>query len=202
MSKYTTQVRNICENIRHNLTATQADIEEIIEVSYPIIFNFKLPLDDAVHSKELCKKILRHYYTREIGRETVGEWKLRMRIKLLEILPYYNVLYSQKIENTNIHNQVELYKEYERKSSGSSQNDDLYSETPQGGLTGLSDMEYLTTANRQIQNGESGEKYNEIYRGLDGSKSIVELYKELQDYYKDIDLLIIEELEPLFLQIW
>ncbi len=47
--------------------------------------------------QNLCKKILRHYYTREICCETVGRWKLFLSDKMKNIMPYYNQLYQSEL---------------------------------------------------------------------------------------------------------
>ena len=46
-------------------------------------------------------KILKHYYTREIGLETVGLWKLKLDMKMNEIMPYYNKLYESELLDFN-----------------------------------------------------------------------------------------------------
>lgn len=104
MSKYTTEVRYICETSA-GLSESKGynDIESIIATAAPIIFGdnntanpatHKFPIYDENHRLELETKILRHYYTREICEETVGLWKLRLIDKLNLIMPYYNKLYE------------------------------------------------------------------------------------------------------------
>ena len=95
MSKYTTEVRFICET-EAGLMESKGfnDIETILNVSAPKIFNFPFPIFDEEYRLVLEKNILRHYYTREIGMETVGAWKLKLQDKLNLIMPYYNKLYE------------------------------------------------------------------------------------------------------------
>ncbi|WP_418842003.1 hypothetical protein, partial [Ruminococcus sp.] len=87
MSKYTTQVRFICESCA-NLTESSGfnDIEDILNMSWSKIFS-DFPIFDEHYRAELCKKILRHYYTREICCETVGRWKLFLSDKMKNIMP-------------------------------------------------------------------------------------------------------------------
>ena len=95
MSKYTTEVRYICETAAgYDESKGFDDIDEIIEAAVPNIFNFNFPIFDPTYKNVICSKILMHYYTREIGLETVGLWKLKLRTKLNEIMPYYNKLYN------------------------------------------------------------------------------------------------------------
>lgn len=89
MSKYTTEVRFICQNWTDD---PDANIDTLIDNAIPHIFNSWWNAGD--HTKDLQRKILRHYYTQEIGYETVGLWKLHLNQTLSEIMPRYNILYS------------------------------------------------------------------------------------------------------------
>lgn len=102
MSKYTTEVRYICE-VNSGLVQSAGfnDIQKILESSVDKIFNFDYPIFDESYRRPLNIKILRHFYTREIGAETVGEWKLYLQQTLEEIMPYYNQLYLSEIESIN-----------------------------------------------------------------------------------------------------
>lgn len=102
MSKYTTEVRYICESYAGLEDSVGYDsIDEVIEKSYLKIFqNDKIPMfkgEENAHRALLLKKILLHYYSREIGYETVGLWKLKLNQKLIEIMPYYNQLYESEL---------------------------------------------------------------------------------------------------------
>lgn len=102
MSKYTTEVRFICENAAgYDESKGFNDVDEIIESSIPSIFSFSFPIFDENYRNVICSKILRHYYTREIGFETVGLWKLKLQTKLNEIMPYFNKLYESELIKFN-----------------------------------------------------------------------------------------------------
>ena len=94
MSNYTTQVRYICEVAAETDQYAYASIDDLITQAAPKIFNFNFPIFDEAYRLPLEKKILRHYYTREISEETVALWKLRLNDKLNLIMPYYNKLYE------------------------------------------------------------------------------------------------------------
>lgn len=98
MSKYTTQVRYICEQMA-GLKESLAyhSVSDILKVAAPKIFNFQYPIFDESYREELEIKILRHYYTREICAETVGLWKLWLESKMNDIMPYYNQLYKSAL---------------------------------------------------------------------------------------------------------
>lgn len=113
MSKYTTEVRFICEEAAGlNASVGYNDVEQVVEAAYPKIFSSSLVFYDEETKTRLLPKILLHYYQREIGFETVGLWKLKLNQKLREILPYYNQLYESEalvydplknVDNTHTH---------------------------------------------------------------------------------------------------
>ena len=197
MSKYTSEVRFICESLTgHEESSGYDGIDEIIEQAIPLIFSFDFPIFDENYREVLCTKILRHYYTREIGLETYGLWKLKLQTKLNEIMPYYNKLYESELlkfnplydvnmttvnsgsktgESTNIGNnenkrtsnrQNKLSgvqtdedsrtntltgsnsEESDSLTAGNNINRDMYSDTPQGALTGVESGNYLTNARK------------------------------------------------------
>lgn len=191
MSKYTTEVRFICENKSGlEISGGSGDVDSIIANSWNKIFTSKAPFFDEEYRSILCQKILKHYYLREICCETVGIWTLWMNTRLEEIMPYYNQLYeSAKIEFNPMHN-VDLTSKHDRNVEGTSKEDgtrtdnttgkrtltgnrdtdntsvgsrnttnssvetkrDLYSDTPQGAITGLENENYLTNARKITDN--------------------------------------------------
>ena len=98
MAKYTTEVRTICENYA-NLKESKGynSVQSILNDSWDKVFDFDFPIFDENYREPLCKKILKHFYTKEIGEETVGLWKLRLDDRMNEIMPYYNKLYESEL---------------------------------------------------------------------------------------------------------
>lgn len=114
MSKYTTEVRWLCEQFYNDYRKTQpllppleeATLNQIIAAGCDRIFwknsasdtamhyNNQFPIYDENHRLELCFKIIKHYYTREIAAETFGLWQLWLNERMNEIMPYYNQLYE------------------------------------------------------------------------------------------------------------
>ena len=102
MSKYTTEVRYICEDYAGlSESVGYDDIDDVISKSRTKIFDFNYPIFDEAYRPVLETKILEHYYTREICEETVGLWKLRLKAKMNEIMPYYNKLYNSELLTFN-----------------------------------------------------------------------------------------------------
>ena len=113
MSKYTTEVRFICEEAAGlDESVGYNDVNAVVTAAYPKIFDSSLQFYDDETKARLLPKILLHYYQREIGFETVGLWKMKLNQKMREILPYYNQLYASEalvydplknVDNTHTH---------------------------------------------------------------------------------------------------
>lgn len=195
MSKYTTEVRFICESKSGLEVSSGADkVDEVIAGAWDKIFTTKAVFFDEAYRSVLCQKILKHYYLREICCETVGIWKLWMNERLETIMPYYNQLYEsakitfEPLEDVNVtrkhdrnvkgtedresnskddetitstetdNKTMEVVassdgntsqsESGENSASSSETKIDLYSDTPQGAITGLENENYLTNARK------------------------------------------------------
>lgn len=219
MSKYTTEVRFICEKAAglENSNGYNA-VNNIIQKAIPNIFSFDFPIFDEAYRNVICTKILMHYYTREICEEVVGLWKLRLQTKMNEIMPYYNQLYKSELLNFNPLNDTEIvttHKANRNENSDTTNNTcgtsrDLFSDTPQGGLDGVESEKYLSNA-RKIINSDTGtnnykatttDDYINSVKGKSGSVSYSAMLKEFRETFMNIDMQIIEELSPLFFGLW
>lgn len=136
MSKYTTELRFICESLTgNNESVGRNGIKEIITNAAPLIFDFEFPIFDEDYRLPLEIKILRHFYTREICEETFGLWKLRLEDRLNLIMPYYNQLYKSELLNFNPLYDVDLHKEWENEKSGSENNTENETQNVSGNAT-------------------------------------------------------------------
>lgn len=243
MANYTTEVRTICENYAgYPHFSGEMSVADIIEKSRTKIFDFSFPIFDEKYRSVLETKIIKHYYTREIGLETVGLWKLKLDTKMNEIMPYYNQLYGSTLLEFNPFYDVDITRKHntrsdgtrnetnENKSNGTNQNTtnrnstnrNLYSDTPQGALTGVETETYLTNATKDTlesadnsnsnfntsANGKSDsviknvEDYLETVKGKQGTEDYSSLLLKYRETFLNIDLQIIEELSDLFLNLW
>lgn len=119
MSKYTTEVRFLCESLTgHTESVGFNETDSVITDAAPIIFSFNFPIFDPDYKLPLEKKILRHYYTREISEETYGLWKLRLEDRMNVIMPYYNQLYQSALLSFNPFYDVDLTTEHAGNENG------------------------------------------------------------------------------------
>lgn len=165
MSKYTTEVRFICESKSGlEITGGCGDVDTIIANSWDKIFTSKASFFDENYRSVLCQKILKHYYLREICCETVGIWKLWMNTRLEEIMPYYNQLYeSAKIDFNPMHD-VNLTRKHERNVEGTSKEDGTRTDNTTGKrtMTGNRDTDSTGSGTRNTTS-ESNETKKDLY---------------------------------------
>lgn len=225
MSKYTTQLRFICET-QSGLKESSSDVNDIIQNAIPKIFDFSFPIFDESYRNVLCTKILKHYYTREIGLETYGLWKLKLDTKLNEIMPYYNKMYeSVNLEYNPLYN-VDMETTHSRTSDDDitrntvttghveTDSENKFLDTPQGGLDGILDSDYLTnatldnasedtnaTANETV-NSTTTEEYTTRVTGKASGENYSRMIMEYRNALINVDMMIIEELKDLFFLLW
>lgn len=94
MSKYTTLLRFPIEQHLHDL---KLDYSEKNWVNcYKLLGLDDYPIFDELYRETLNTKIIRRYYFREIGFETMGLFRWKMHETMHEIMPYYNQLYKSQ----------------------------------------------------------------------------------------------------------
>lgn len=99
MSAFTVPLKVICESmIETPVTGTSAarKVDNVIGQARGKIFDFDYPIFDESYREHLEKKIIRHYYFREIATETFGMWQVQLCDRMNEIMPYFNQLYNSE----------------------------------------------------------------------------------------------------------
>lgn len=158
--------------------------------SYPI---FKEEYRDILN-----QKIKDHYWDREIGFETAGMFKRYINVKMNEIMPLYNQMYESELLEIDPFNDYNLVNVTKSEINGN--NKGYNSDTPQGKLGDIYSTEYATTADNSVSHSKS-ETTNKV-TGKSGGVSYSRLLMEYRQTFLNIDMLIVDELEELFMQIW
>ena len=180
------------------------------------------PIFREEYRETLNKKIVDHYWNREIGTETVQLFRLAMRRRMNEIMPYYNQLYLSELHNidpfittsmrhaTDTESESANSSDVESTNKADSKSRSVNSEFPQVKLA--NDSDYATNASDAIggTTGEStvsergsndGKSSSEtVSTGFTGSMS--SLLMEYRNTFLNIDLEIINNLDDLFMSIW
>lgn len=201
MAKYTTTIKTLINNN----------------------FDFGLksyPIFDENYRDTLNNKILYHYYENEIGFETANLFKFYLNQRMNEIMPYYNTLYENqnKILDSMFDN-VDIKEDFIRNmnssansnSTSNSNNKNLFQDTPQGQLdfTDLENQKWATNISFNKGNindnsntsGSSDENYIKHIKGNNGNKYKIEMLSMIKSNVLNIDMLIINDLNELFMQL-
>lgn len=184
------------------------------------------PIYDLAYRDSLNRKIVNHYYNREIGLETISMFQFNLRRKMFEIMPYYNQLYKSTqiifdplatfdlatVRNgtaTESGNQTGTTSSNANGTSGSRV---VNSDTPQTQLS--EDESYASSgtdsnsatassaANTTTGVSSQNESRNEASttKGFQGSAA--DLLMKFRDTLLNIDMMIVAELNELFMGVW
>lgn len=192
MSKYTTELRYIIES-GYKLNAL---------TSYPIF--------DENYRSVLNQYILNHFWMREIGFETAGEFDLYLGNTLNEIMPYYNGMFKMAMSEIDPLTNYK-YKETLDKSdvgttisnSNTNGNSKSVESTPADGLVQMNEIEnnvYASSAtlnnNTVNANGTVDSKtetdYVKLVSGYNGV-SVGKLYDEYRRYVVSVVRLLMND---------
>ena len=192
MSKYTTELRYIIES-GYELKALK---------DYPIF--------DENYRQVLNKYILNHFWMREIGAETVGEFDLFLGNTLNEIMPYYNGLFKMAMSEidplTNYKYKEVMDREDTNNSNSSntnSANSKIVDSTPADALVNMNAIEqnlYASSAqlsandNHNVGNvsSKSETDYVKTISGYTGV-SVGKLYDEYRRYVVSVVRLLMND---------
>lgn len=186
MSKYTIQIKSIIESLGSNTTMALSTLDEQIEKARPKIFDFEYPFYDPSSKAAFETWILESILMDEINYETYGLWHLRLRTWMKTNMPYYNKLYESAKLITNPLKNHHLERNTEGSENGTSNVNgtsnyigwNMYADTPQGGINGLENSNYLTNATKDL-NDSTSESTNTSTSSSKG--------KEIVDGYSGID---------------
>lgn len=195
MSKYTITIKNLMKNhFDFGLT------------SYPIF--------DESYRETLNNNILYYYYEDEIGVETPELFKIYLNRTLDRIMPYYNNLYKEQLKMldkgllTNVNYEEKSTRDIKSSSNSTNKGKGLYQDTPQGAIdmTEFENQHYATNLtmnkNDDSQEGSSIDEYVRTIVGNNGNRYPIELLSDIKNNLMNIDNLIIQELEDLFMGIF
>lgn len=207
MSKYTLELRYIYEDENYNL------------------FDFPYNLYDNDLKPWFEEKFYQHFMFYEIGFDTIGMFKQRLMSKLNDIFPYYKQLYETEIRTKGIDFMLnkDLKESYVRELTSNS-NSNQESNVTSNSLSTAGQLTPSLIANSQKidkfmdsaqkdnsssnststgeSNGNSREEYTLTSQGNIGITSSAELLTKWRETLLNIDLMIFEECNDLFMQIF
>lgn len=208
MSKYTLELNQIVNSVDFKL------------------FDFDYNLYDNELKSAFEKKFIDHFYFYEIGLTPIARFKKALQIKLNDIYPYFKQLYQTELRCNDIDFMLnkDLKEQYTREltgnssvnqSSTSTSNDtslNINNDTPQNKIDDLD--QFMTSASKNTDNStmnssgtnsaenNSTETYSLISQGNIGVTSSAELLEKWRNVLINIDQLIFEECNDLFMLIY
>lgn len=184
------------------------------------------PIFKEEYRDHLTGIIIDHFWNREIGMETVSMFQLAMRRKMNEIMPLYNKLYNSEliafdplstVDLNTINNMTSNQATDSSSDSTNSSDNDSDSlatsyDTPSTVLSGSKDYASgaagseshsnvvgagQETANTNVDSIQTSDSTTKGYQG-----SASALLSAFRDTLLNIDLMIVQDLEDLFMSVW
>lgn len=190
------------------------------------LFDFDYNLYDNELKSAFEKKFIDHFYFYEIGLTPIARFKKALQIKLNDIYPYFKQLYQTELRCNDIDFMLnkDLKEQYTREltgnssvnqSSTSTSNDtslNINNDTPQNKIDDLD--QFMTSASKNTDNStmnssgtnsaenNSTETYSLVSQGNIGVTSSAELLEKWRSVLINIDQMIFEECNDLFMLIY
>ena len=235
MSKYTMELRKLFEPITYkNPIFTREEVEGFFKnyelTDYLTPEQIAVVTETGLWSKDkLAKKIVDHYYMREIGFETIGLFVHYAKVTMQELMEeYLPLIYSSAIQYDPLVN-VDYTESFQRNqqmgnigasnstSSSSGSSLGVNSDTPQGQITkssilagsyatstGATENESSVSSESNNQsNSNTDENYTKRVKGNSGvSATAQKMIQQYRDNIRAIDREIIEKLGILFMGLY
>lgn len=211
MSKYTTNFKTL---IDMGIVSRQ-DIEDIFQ-DYSLS-DYLTPDEIEVITtrgtwtkNKLARKIVDHYYFKDLGFETIGMFKHYAKIQMQEIMESkLPLIYSASIKYdplVNVDYTETLARNVEQTSSANGTGMVINSDTPQTNIskTSLLNGSYASTASASEQESDGTNSTDEDYtKRVKGNSGVSATAQKMVEQYRDniraIDYEIIKELNDLFM---
>ena len=211
-SRLTLELRDLVDNGDNSV--------DIWSFDYPSFY-------EGEAKKRFEQKVIDHYYFRQIGSETVGRFLHQFRTRIREIMPYYIKLYELEkklLEAGDPFQSYDLTETYEGNTTGKTTSEGSgsvtiledherkFSNTPQGSVDNFESYmteaevnksnDKDTTANHSEDNSEGTNNYILTRKGNIGVQPLGNEFTANWQAYLNIDLMVIEALNDLFLGIY
>ena len=228
MARYTVQLRKIIESVGEDEVLKWFQDYDL--TNYLSAEEIKVITDRGTWSPaRLAQKIVDHYYMQEIGLETVGLFKRKVKVAMQEIMeeklpliysaslkynPLTNVNYTETYSGTSTN---ENTSSSDTTATSDSSGLTVNSDTPQGQIdkqailggayaSSTSANEIEDSANTQSSGESSGTGTQDYTKHFEGNQGISATYQKMIQQYREniraIDREIIEDLRDLFMIIY
>ena len=204
MASYTIEVRTLVNN----------------PFTQPFNFDYDFYTDDLFMKKDFEQKFINHYYFHEIGAETFERWQHMLKSRLNLKMPYYRQLYESEIESKKLNFMLnkDLKETFIREVEGESQSNSQSTGTGTFKESSLNDGVAIVNLNEGNQTTENAntstgdvssegtnrqqERTELISQGNIGVTSTAQLLKEWREVMINLNQIIIEDCQDLFINIY
>ena len=204
MASYTIEMRTLVNN----------------PFTQPFNFDYDFYTDDLTMKKEFEQKFIDCYYFHEIGCETFERWQHMLKTRLNLKMPYYKQLYDSELESKKLNFMLnkDLKETFIREVNEESQSNSQSTGTGTFKESSLNDGVAVvnlsegnqTTENMNTSSGDVSsegtnkqqEKTELISQGNIGVTSTAQLLKEWREVMINLNQIIIEDCQDLFINIY
>lgn len=188
------------------------ELRELVKNNYKI-FDFSYPLFDESYRSTFENNFIDYFYFREIGFETIARFKHHLKTELNLIMPYFNKIYKSQGLEQRILDNYDVTETFERNVTGSktgineNSNKQLFSDTGRKRVD-INDIDYVSTINKETNsttsniNDENNERWTRKMQGNIGVQTDADAIIKYESSLKNVDLLVFNELEKLFMGIF
>lgn len=229
MSNYTITLMGIVNAIAGMDTSLDfGELEDVIPSVAPKIFDFYYPFynNNLQDKANFEQQFIWHFLHSEIGFETYGWWKSRLKSLLTDIMPKYERIWDIEQEQYNMFDTVNMTRSKtasnegdtigttENTTNATGENSDAFSDTPQGALTGVITNNYLTnfrqikdTTNNKSNTSNSSkltghEESSESWRGKESAEPYINIVVKERENALNINMMIFNDCEKLFMGVF
>ena len=204
MASYTIEIRTLLNNA----------------YTHPFNFDYDFYSEDLDAKKDFEQKFIDHYYFHEIGAETLDRWQHMLKSRLNLKMPYYKQLYESELESKKLNFLLnkDLKETFIREVNEESQSNSQSVGTGSFKESSLNDgvaivnldegnqtTENINTSRGDVTSGGTNkhqEKTELVSQGNIGVTSTAQLLKEWREVMLNLNQLIIEDCQDLFINVY
>lgn len=204
MASYTIEIRTLMNNV----------------YTHPFNFEYEFYSEDLDAKKDFEQKFIDHYFFHEIGAETLDRWQHMLKSRLNLKMPYYKQLYESELESKKLNFLLnkDLKETFIREVNEESQSNSQSVGTGSFKESSLNDgvaivnldegnqtTENINTSRGDVTSGGTNkhqEKTELVSQGNIGVTSTAQLLKEWREVMINLNQLIIEDCQDLFINVY
>lgn len=191
---------------------TTLTLGEIIENDVNI-FDFDYPFYSETYRKTFEQHFIDHFYFDEIGQETVGRFKQRLKIKFNLIMPYWNKIFLADALEQRILDNYDVTETYTRdiinntNATNENVNKNLSSDTPTTKVD-FEQVDFFTSIVKDIGNntsnvtGDSKENWTRTMQGNIGVQTDADAIIKYWQSLRQIEIEIFNQCDDLFMGVY